>query len=258
MKRALCIVVHDVAPATWPQCERLLAMLAALGSPAVTLLAVPHYHGTVRIEQANGLVAAIDALLARGSEVALHGLRHLDDAPAPRTPAGWLRRRVLTAGEGEFAVLPGEEAARRIAHGRRMLARLGWNVAGFVPPAWLSGRGTREALRRSGLKYTSTHHALLRLPGGERVAAPCLTATTRSVWRRLASRGWIAALDGLTAGVPLLRVGLHPADVESRQTMASWAALLARLLAEREPLTKSEALRTYGCAPLAESSCSRA
>lgn len=248
MIRALCIVVHDVAPATWPQCERLLAMIAALGAPPATLLVVPRYHGERGVEGASGFRRAIDALLARGSEVALHGLRHVDDAPAPRTPAGWLRRRVLTAGEGEFAALDGAEAGRRIELGRASLARLGWDFGGFVPPAWLASAGTREALKRSGLRYTSTHHTLVPLPDGERVAAPCLTVSSRSAWRRMASRAWIAALQSASARAPLLRVGLHPADVRCRATMAAWEKLLAQLLADREPLTKSEAMAKFGCA----------
>ena len=44
MKRTLCIALHDVAPATWPRCERLLAMLDGIGARAVTLLVVPDFH----------------------------------------------------------------------------------------------------------------------------------------------------------------------------------------------------------------------
>ena len=233
-------------------------MLRALGAPPVTLLVVPYYHGERGIDRAREVRREIDSLLARGSEVALHGLTHLDDAAAPRTPADWLRRRVLTAGEGEFAALQSKDARHRIESGRELLARLGWTVSGFVPPAWLAGAGTREALRHSGLSYTSTHGALVHLPAGARVIAPCLTASTRSAWRRLASRGWIGALRCLGARLPLLRVGLHPADARDPRTMATWERVLAQLLAARAPLTKSEAVRRYACARPAQYSSSSA
>jgi predicted deacetylase len=206
LTRTLCIAVHDVAPAAWPECWRLLALLEKLGMPPATLLVVPFYRREPGIERARGFRRAIDALLAGGSEVALHGLTHIDDAPAPRSAADWIRRRLLTAGESEFAALSGEEAARRIELGRSMLERLGWTINGFVPPAWLAGAGTRQALRRSGLRYTSAHRALVALASGARVDAPCLTASARSAWRRLASRCWVEALRAARARRPLLRV----------------------------------------------------
>lgn len=248
MRRSLCIALHDVAPATWPECEQLLAMLAALGRPPITLLVVPEYHGGQRIDQAPAVVDAIDAWRAQGAEVVLHGYRHLDDAPRPRMPVAWLQRRVLTAGEGEFAALPAAEAQYRIERGRALLARLGWDVCGFVPPAWLAGAGTWQALRGSALCYTSSHHALVRLADGARIGAPCLTASTRSAWRRLTSHGWLAAMEAATMNTPLLRVGLHPADARHSAVMAHWQRLLAKLLAERETLTKSRAMDRFECA----------
>ena len=109
-----------------------------------------------------------------------------------------------------------------------------------------------------GDSHTSTHGALVHLPEGARVMAPCLTASTRSAWRRLASRGWIGALGSLGAQLPLLRVGLHPADARDPRTMATWERVLAQLLAARAPLTKSEAVRRYACARPAEYSSSSA
>ncbi|HEY0229715.1 MAG TPA: DUF2334 domain-containing protein, partial [Dokdonella sp.] len=122
--RTLCIAVHDVAPATWPQCAALLALLDEFGAPPVTLLVVPDYHHRGRADADIGFRRAIEGRLARGDEIALHGYFHLDDGPPPRTPGDWLRRRQLTAGEGEFAALSDEHAGRRIAAGLDMFERL--------------------------------------------------------------------------------------------------------------------------------------
>lgn len=240
----LCIVLHDVAPATWPQCARLIELVDSLGAPPLTLLVVPDWHGRGRIDAASAFLREIHARIARGDEVALHGYRHCDDAPAPRSPAAWLRRRVLTAGEGEFAELDAGQAQSRVRSGLDLLRRQGWRVDGFVPPAWLASPGTRAALRHSGLCWTSTHTALIALGGGSerRIAAPCLTASPRSPWRRAASRAFLRAGLRLTARERIVRAGLHPADAGHPSLLACWRAILGELLRRRTATTKSQSI----------------
>ena len=242
MKR-LCVVVHDVAPKTWPQCESLLAMLDALGASPVTLLVVPDFHGSGAIDEDRDFVRAIDRRRARGDEIALHGYFHRDDGAAPRSALAWLRRRVLTAGEGEFAELDANIAETRLLDGLRRLARLGWHADGFVAPAWLTSRGTHEALRRVGLRWTSSHGALIDLErGGPHIRAACLTASPRSRWRRRASIAWLRIGAKILAAQPLVRVGLHPGDADHRDLMACWHEVVADLLARRSPITKMQAI----------------
>ena len=241
-ERTLCIAVHDVAPATWPQCAALLGLLDASGAPPVTLLVVPDYHHRGRADADAGFRRAIEARLARGDEIALHGYFHLDDGPPARTPGDWLRRRHLTASEGEFAALSDEHAGQRIAEGLDMFDRLGWPVRGFVAPAWLLGAGARAALRRTPLHYTSTH-THLEVPAEERrVAAPVISASVRSAWRRWASRRWFAAARHTCADAPVLRIALHPADARHADMLDAWRSLLPLLLDTRTALTKSAAL----------------
>ena len=149
MKRTLCMALHDVAPATWPRCERLLAMLDGIGARAVTLLVVPDFHRGGAAGRDSGFIAAVEARRQRGDEIALHGYAHIDESPPPRSPGAWLRRRVLTDAEGEFSALDRDSAAQRIAAGRDMLTRVGWHVDGFVPPAWLKISATSPAISSS-------------------------------------------------------------------------------------------------------------
>lgn len=249
--RALCIALHDVAPATWPQCEALLALLDGIGAAPLTLLAVPDFHGRGGFEPQPRVTATLRARQARGDAIALHGLRHRDEGPPPRTPADWLRRRVLTAGEGEFAALAPDAAARRISEGRERLGRLGFVIDGCVAPAWLASAGTRIALRRSGLRWTSSHAALHDLIEDRRLPAPCLTASPRSAWRRWLSRAWLRGLLQATRTAPLLRVGLHPDDALHPALLATWSAVLQELLATRAPLTKSQAVAAAACSAAA-------
>ena len=246
--RTLCIAVHDVAPATWPQCEVVLALLDDIGATPLTLLAVPDFHGRGGFESEPAISAELRARQAHGDAIALHGLRHRDEGPPPRTPTDWLRRRMLTAGEGEFAALTTVEAARRIAEGRDRLDRIGFAIDGSVPPAWLASPGTRIALATSGLRWTSSHSALHDLASGRRIAAPCLTASPRSAWRRTLSHAWLRGLLQATRTAPLLRVGLHPADALHPALLAAWRGVLQELLATRAALTKLQAVEAAACA----------
>lgn len=242
MSRMLCIAIHDVAPATWPRCEVLLDLLRSIGAPPTTLLVVPDYHRRGSVETDLGFVRAIDARIVRGDEIALHGYYHFDDGPAAYSALEWLQRRILTASEGEFAALTECEAELRIGAGLRMFERLGWDVAGFVAPAWLLGPGARAALARTTIRYTSTHTYLETMANGQRIAAPAISASARSRWRRWTSRRWLSAADTMTRTKPLLRVALHPADADDADLLASWRDLLEGLLADRIALTKSAAL----------------
>lgn len=240
---ALAVSIHDVSPATWAQCRRLLALVAAAGAGPCTLLVVPDYHHAGRCDLERDFVRAISRRLGRGDDVALHGYYHLDDGPAPRSPAAWLRRRVLTAREGEFAALASDEAAARLERGRRLFSALGWPTAGFVPPAWLLGPGQRDLLRAAGFAWTSTRSSLIDLVGGREIRAPTMTCSVRSSARRFASCSWLGIGPRLYAGQGLLRIALHPADARHPGITAAWSRLLAQLLRERSPILEGTAVR---------------
>ncbi|MBU6404721.1 MAG: polysaccharide deacetylase family protein [Proteobacteria bacterium] len=252
MNGVLCIALHDVAPATWDACRVWLDELDALDAHALTLLLVPDFHARGGFEHVPAVVRALQQRATRGDELAQHGLVHLDQAPAPRTPVAWLRRRVLTAGEGEFAALDESAAALRLARGRELLGAAGLRVEGFVAPAWLASVGTWRALRAAGYAWTSDHRALYDLAQATRHAAPVLTASPRSAWRRGASRVWLTALLHATRAAPLLRVGLHPADVAHPALLRAWRDVLRELLAQRACSTKAAALRMSRMVPSAE------
>jgi predicted deacetylase len=240
--RHLCIAVHDVAPATWPQCSKLLDLLDAAGQPPATLLVVPNFHRRGRVAGAATVVRGITRWIERGSEVALHGYFHVDETAPPKTVRDWLRRRVLTAGEGEFSALPRDEAARRIRRGLHELGDLFGAVRGFGAPAWLSSEGTWAALRASPLRYASTRSALVVLDGMRRVTAPAITVSARSRWRRSASKFWLRALCRITASQPVLRIALHPVDAQHADVLDDWRMALHALLDQRTAVTKSQAV----------------
>ena len=246
MRRDYAVSVHDVAPATWLQCERLLALADSFGAP-VTLLVVPHYHRGLRSDADAAFGAALRQRVAHGDEVVLHGYYHEDHGPPPRSPRAWLRRRVYTAAEGEFDTLDTATAANLLARGRAVLEAMRLEAAGFVPPAWLINERALEAVRHSGLRYASRRDELIDFGadaraarhGDRRIAAPSLAYSTHSAWRRALSRRWNQARLAAFAAAPRLRVALHPADANHAAVMNDWTRRMAELAAERHAVLES-------------------
>ena len=239
-QRAISVVLHDVAPATWPACARLLEMVDACGDVPVTLLVVPDYHHRGRIGDDAAFRGAIEQRLARGDELALHGLYHLDDsAPRPHGALQWATRRLYTASEGEFAALDADVAERHMRAGLEQFAELGWPVRGFVAPAWLMSTGTRTALTRMPFGYTSTRRALYTLPDWREYRHPSLVWSVRSAWRRGASQVVNTLQERRLRGAPLLRLGLHPADADHPAAVDFWRNTLRSALRTRRAVTKA-------------------
>lgn len=237
--RALTVVIHDVAPSTLTTCRTLIDAVMGVAAVPLTLLVVPHYHGESRDAV---FERWLDEMLARGHELALHGLTHRDDG----MPQGWvdgLRRRWYTAGEGEFSALDQSQAAERLACGRRWFAARGWPLHGFVAPAWLMSRGTRRALIDADFAYTATLSRLIALPSLAELRSQSVVYSTRAAWRRAASLVWNEAVAMAQREQPLLRLELHPPDVLHPDILASWSRLLKEGLSDRDPTTVVQATR---------------
>ena len=242
MKALFSVVLHDVAPATWPLYADFAARATALGVP-LTLLVVPDYHGQGTFERDPRFCATIERELARGGEAVLHGYYHADELPC-HGPIDFVRRRLFTH-EGEFAAISEQEALARLEQGLALFARLGWPVEGFVAPGWLLGEGAWRALARTSLRYTSSPRRVYGRAGEEwhPVEAPSLVWIARSGWRRLVSQVVNERWLRRSASRPWLRLGLHPVDMRHERSRRFWERAMLALLAERTPCTKGEALR---------------
>ena len=246
---ALCVSIHDVAPATWDECSRLAQAMREVSALPLTWLVVPQYHRGGG--EPGRMEAGLERALAQGDELALHGFTHLDTAP--RGPG--LSERILRGSyshEGEFAALPADEAARRIQRGLDWFAERGWPVQGFVPPAWLMGEGAWQALRAFDFDYTTSFLRFYLLGKGTRgaegartarsgtaVLSPSLVYAARNRAGRLASPLLADGLMLALARRPLIRLSLHPPDVRHRCLLRHAQATLERLLATHTPMTKA-------------------
>ena len=236
--RSVLLVLHDVAPETWPDYQPFVEAVDALGQIPMTLLVVPDFHQRNALEGDTGFRRLMEQRLLRGAELALHGYYHADDSPPPRSPGEYFMRRIYTW-EGEFYSLSEDQALRRLEAGIELFQRMDWPLNGFVAPAWLMSEGTRQALRRLPLNYTSDPQHLYRLPDFTPVKAPGLVWSARSAWRRGLSRVLSAVQEQRMGDATTIRLGLHPVDMRHDFSRRYWLDTLQRQLADgRMPMTK--------------------
>jgi predicted deacetylase len=231
--RVLCVVVHDVAPATWARCRLLVDLLTEIGEFPLTLLAVPRYHGDARDRRFESWLVQ---RAARGDEIALHGYTHQDDG----IPHGWidaLRRRRYTRGEGEFWALGADEARRRLMAGAHWLQSLGLPPTGFVAPAWLLGEGAWRALQHMPFGYTCTLRRFWLLPELLSLACRGQVYSTATPARRVLSVLWNETLLDAQRRAAVVRLELHPDDANHARVRRSWQRAAQLQLPTRRPCT---------------------
>lgn len=238
---ALCVSVHDVAPATLADCETTLTFLEALRVGPVALLVVPNYHRLGRIDRNERFCEFLHQRERRGDEIVLHGYWHEDDLVAGHGPRDRIERRVHAAGAGEFAHLDEFSARTRLLRGLAVLRAAGWNPAGFVPPAWLMSAGTRSALAGLPFDYCSTRDAIISLKRDVEIPAPSLVVNTRSALQRALSPAWNQWRLQRSLDSRVIRAALHPRDVRYPAIATLWRNLLGKL-AGREIVTEGRLL----------------
>jgi len=241
-KHAL-IAVHDVTPAHASALAKIYALLEELGIARYALLVVPDWHGEWPLERHAAFVDDLLRRQAAGAEVFLHGYRH-DEAGFRRTWMQRLRIAGRTATSAEFYLAPWDEAGRRLDSGVALFGRLGLKPVGFVPPAWLHGPGLADQLRRRSLTITEGFWVIRDLATGGCVFAPALSWSTARPWRSYFTGAIAAARRALEVARSLVRVAIHPPDIEVPVVAASLPATLGSLAANRRMATYLEVMRS--------------
>jgi predicted deacetylase len=230
----LLVSIHDVSPAHSSAVQRIWSHCVSVGvRPA--LLVVPNWHGQWPLDDYRVFVDWVrDCERYAGAEVFLHGERH-DEHETHRVIADELRAFGRTANEAEFLTLGYDRARARIARGLGMLRRVGLSPIGFVPPAWLAHRDCRSAVFDCGLGISEDAASVSLHNRGIRLESPVIRWSTRAPWRARAS-----AIVATTARVRLrhswlVRIALHPHDVDHAETWNSVRATLDHWLGRRRP-----------------------
>ena len=243
VQRALVVSLHDVAPATRPRVAQMLAQLARAGVPHCSLLVVPDYHRTGRSLGEPAFKEWLQDLEGRGHEIVMHGFYHQRARRAGESVRQKFISRVYTADEGEFYDLDYEMAARLLEEGQNEFAVHGFHPTGFIAPAWLLSAGAERAAIDADFRYTTTLRGVRDFTSGQEIISQSLVYSVRSAWRCAMSLVWNRMLFRRLTKNPLLRVGLHPPDIDHPRIWRQITAFVAKALSDRDPMTYQEWLR---------------
>jgi hypothetical protein len=242
--RRLHVAIHDVTPAHRERLDRILALLERLGvDGCYSLLLVPDYHRRGRLDGDPSFVRWLRERAEGGAEMLLHGFYHLDEVRHAGRTARW-RAQHQTAGEGEFLGLDVAEARRRLGEGRRIVEEAaGRPIAGFVAPAWLYGSATRTALAEAGFRIAEDHWTIWSPAQGRRLlTSPVVSWASRTPWRLRTSIWWSRPATTLLRPVAVVRVGIHPFDIDHPPLVREIERVLRVFLRERRPMLLEELL----------------
>jgi hypothetical protein len=228
----LLITIHDVTPALMPRVETLWRMCSARGV-LPGLLVIPDWHGCAAVERDPAFGAWVRARAAEGAEIFLHGERH-DEVGLPRAWRDELRAFARTNREGEFLTLDYVAARDRIDRGLERLRTIGLEPVGFVPPAWLARPEAHLAAKDAGLAVSEDDGAIFVHRTGARLASPVVRWSARTPFRAFASvigarMRWVLQRDA-----PVMRIALHPGDLQRSATARSIDSTLGQWLSLRK------------------------
>lgn len=228
---ALLITIHDVTPARSDR-VRALWQLCAVRGVIPGLLVVPDWHGAAPIERDRAFAGWIQNCAAQGAEIFLHGERH-DEIGLQRSWRDELHALGRTNKEGEFLTLDYDMARARIDRGLARLRALELSPIGFVPPAWLAKPATHLAVRDAGLAVSESDGEVLVHATGARLSSPVVRWSARGTLRAYGSVIQERLRWALQRSAPVMRIALHPADLDHPATARSVERGLDSWLGER-------------------------
>jgi uncharacterized protein len=240
MTRRLLASIHDVGPKFECHVDQLVGALERhVGAANFAMLVVPDHWDQAPLSAAPAFQAKLRRWADAGVEMFLHGWRHRDD-----TPAKGFAQKHMTAGEGEFSALSREDAAARIADGRKLVEDvIGRPVAGFIAPAWLYSAGALDAVRDAGFALAEDHMKVWQPASGNVVArGPVITWASRSPGRIRSSLMVAAAARALPQALPTARIAVHPGDVTVPALLDSIDATFKRFAATHRPARYADLL----------------
>jgi predicted deacetylase len=235
--KALVVSLHDVSPLARERCERIVDELAKIGVRRTSLLVIPNHHDRGHVRDDRKLCDWLRARAAEGHEIVTHGYFHRRARRGQESLVQKLTTRVYTADEGEFYDLDRAEAATIVRRGNTELGELGFAPRGFIAPAWLLSEEAEEALRDLGCEYTTRLRTVTDLRSQRTQEAQSLCWSVRAAWRRAVSLAWNAVLYHQLKNAPLLRVAVHPPDIDHPKIWRQICALVAEALRTRTPMT---------------------
>ena len=215
----------------------MLAQLGRAGVSSCSLLVVPDYHRTGRSLGDLAFAGWLRELPTQGHEIVIHGFYHQRARRAGESAWQKFISRIYTADEGEFYDIDYEAALRLMRGAQQEFAAHGFRPTGFIAPAWLLSAEAERAAIDAGFRYTTTLRGVRDFAFGEEILSQSLVYSVRSPWRCAVSLGWNRMLFRRLTKNPLLRLGLHPPDINHPRIWHQIHTLVGRALRDRRPTT---------------------
>ena len=210
-QKKLLLSLHDFHPGSCAQIHNQLDFCLSRCPGHASILVIPEYHHGASVESCHESLRKLGAWQKQGHDLALHGYFH-DRMGLP--PQSWWWTQVYTNHEAEFFGLMDHEAESRLDEGLAIWHRQGWSPVGFVAPGWLYPKQLEGMLRKKGFAYTCRLRELIHLADGTCEKAWAGAYSLRSYGRRSAAYCWHPVWKTLWAGRDLVRLSLHPGDLE--------------------------------------------
>lgn len=224
--RKLLLSLHDFHPGSRKAIGEQLKFCLQRCPGHASILVIPEYHHGKSVESCSASLRELEAWQSSGHDLAVHGYFH-DRKGLPDD--SWFWTRIYTNQEAEFYRLDPTQAELRLDRSLGIWRRQGWAAKGFVAPGWLLASSFEPVLRRKGFVYTCRLTDVLHLADGRRDRAWAGTYSLRSGWRRELAKRWHPIWKALWAGKPLVRLSLHPGDLEAPFVRQQVGALLEEL-----------------------------
>jgi predicted deacetylase len=203
------VSLHDVTPAYETEVE-LAIKIAREQRVKPALGVVPNFHRGWDLRDHPLFAARLRDLQKGGHAIYLHGLYHL--AQPTSSWGGFVRQRILSAGEAEFGELTPQQARDRVRTGLDIFAVVGLRCEGFIPPAWVMPAWLLPLLAEHGITYTETHTRIFNPVRATSQASMVFNFASRTPGRLLTSVAWAKAARALIPWVSC-RIAMHPADM---------------------------------------------
>ncbi|AIT82248.1 DUF2334 domain-containing protein [Novosphingobium pentaromativorans] len=240
--KRLLASIHDVSPRFEAQVDQLAGVLENhLGKGRFAMLVVPDHWGAAPLREAKAFQSRLRNWSDSGIEMFVHGWFHRDTGQ--HSGAANFKARHMTAGEGEFLGLEEATALRLMREGKALIEDIiGREVAGFIAPAWLYGKGSLAALGQAGFALAEDHWKVWK-PGNDEVLAkgPVITWASRSAMRTASSLAFASlARTVLPHALDTVRIAVHPGDVSKPSLLSSIDATLGRFARSHRPARYAE------------------
>jgi len=235
--RALVVSIHDVSPLTFEASSAILSKLEALGVKHCSLLVIPNHHLRGHFLKDKIFCDWLVSQGHAGHEIVIHGYTHQRERRQAESLLQKMMTRTYTADEGEFYDIEEIRARELLAKAREDFAAIGFHPPGFIAPAWLLSDAGEQALRKAEIAYTTRLRNVLHLASGARHDTMSMVYSVRTAWRRVASLAWNASLFRRLKSNPLLRISIHPPDLDHDAIWRQINKYIALALEDREPMT---------------------